>query len=1111
MNGVARFFFALLTMCFFIQTAPGADSEIELGTGTLKIDIGGRAVLEMHGTGVFQSAVEPFCAVETGQGRLYPEEVIFEKGLLNLRFPGGGTCSYAVRTGDGFAVFELATLEFGEPMERLRHFSLPVPGNAAILGTLNAASAGPYTVALSAAEPNVHALTRTFGRREGDRDGCSHTMAVTDRAKTGTGAAVFTATCNDTPGGWSVSSRDLPSLLNLNGLKAIRAWVHGDGKGELLKIQLTDGREGARDTYIPITFEGWRQITVSDAPYDTLLQEQVSGLNLYYNGLPAGETVICRVDHIEAVLEREGGEVTILLEDFEPASSWWSAPVTTLQLETLAGKGVKPARFGLLAAPRERFMEVMERFEEAAGLPCPRPGGVWNKRSPWIKRSYLFITRFNESQLEPVIAMARRGGFDMILMGQESWAKATGHYDINLNHFPGGLEALARTFRRFREAGFHAGLHFLGPSIYPPDPYLAPVPDLRLVRDAEVPLATDVDDNTGVLLTEAPPQAFPVEDGGYTGEGTVVQVDDELISYGERSVQEPFGLFGCKRGLLGTMAASHVKGRPVRHLKRSYGYFLFDMDTSLLDEVSSNFARVANACDIDMIYFDGSERLQGDHWYYNAKLHKAFFDKLARKDILIQASSFSHYSWHILARSASADGHGDLKGYLDERSPAFDSFKQNGMPLDIGWYYGYDTSCTPDMYEYILGATIGYDSSMSFQVSLEAASRHPFTGEILDLIARYEGLRLSGRVPEAMRARLRVDPVLAGQKTPEERAGLAGARREYRLLGENGKETFQRVVYEPWNEIITPEDQTWPVQVISGPARTGFQVHVQSGPWREAGPSYHAPEAITLESFDDLAPYAKNPPGGPGIPDLPNGTFGATLESVTHHIRLGEANAREGGCCAVYTAESARDDAVGWSVFGKTFSPPLDLSGHRAIGFWLRGDGKGGQFKLQLLDGAGAADFYIANDYEGWRYHQLIRPQPDPIDYGQVRTLNFYYNGLPGDTIVTCAIDGVKALPAADIQAITDPWFEVEGKRLDWKGTLTAGQYLFLWPGEPARCFGPGFIEPVPGTATMPAVSLAEGTHTARFGCANTPVAPVRVRATLQLRESYPMPSLPTP
>ena len=66
------------------------------------------------------------------------------------------------------------------------------------------------------------------------------------------------------------------------------------------------------------------------------------------------------------------------------------------------------------------------------------------------------------------------------------------------------------------------------------------------------------------------------------------------------------------------------------------------------------------------------------------------------------------------------------------------------------------------------------------------------------------------------------------------------------------------------------------------------------------------------------------------------------------------------------------------------------------IGFWLRGDGKGGRFKLQLRDGEGATDYYIDNDYEGWRYHQLPRPQEDPIDYSRVRYLAFYYNVLPG-------------------------------------------------------------------------------------------------------------------
>lgn len=1100
---------ASLAILFASLQAYAAETPViavfDMETARVSIDANGYATLEPRTQAPWPASTEPFLQLETRQGMLLPESLTAENGRLTALFERGAACEFSVTAGGGFLVFEVTRLEAPDAA-RLKLFSLPVPQGAEIMNTLNAARTPTHIAALSAAEINVHAYTQTLGRRDGDRSGCSHEFKPTKEAQVGAMAALFTATSDQQPGGWSIVGHNFPRPFDLTGCKAIRAWVHGDAKGQSLKIQLHDGQNGYRDTYIPITFEGWQQITIDKPALDTLHYDRVTTLNIYYNGLPPAEKVSCIIDQIEAVVERDGREETVLLEDFEqPGSVFWSEATQTLNLETLTSHGLLPARFGLLFSPQETFFDTMERFEVAAGLPSPRPGGVWNKRSPWIERSYLFITRFGESQTGDVIAMAKRGGFDMILILQSSWTKATGHFEINTDNFPGGLDSLAATVQRMKDAGFHVGLHLLGASIYPPDSYLTPVPDPRLVKGARIELAEDIDEKADFVPTVHTPEGFPEEDGGYRGDGTVIQIDNELIQYGARSMEEPAGFQNCKRGHLGTVPAPHAKGAIISHLKRSYGYHMYDMDTTLIDEVSSHFARVANACDIDMIYFDGSERLQGDHWYYNAKLHKTFFDKLARKDILLQASSFSHYSWHILARSASADGHGDLKGYLDARSGWFNSLNRNGMPLDIGWYYGYDTSCTLDMYEYVLGATIGYDSSMSFQVSLDAARKHPFTDDILDCIARYERLRLSGRVPDDMRERLRIDPALAGEKTPEERAALLDLRREYRLLGPEGEEVFQRVIYAPWHEVTpaAPESAQWSVRVPQGPARVGVQVHAVPGPWSAPGPSYSAAEAVTLETFDDLAPYL---PGSEStVAEIAYGQAGSALEGVTQNLALSE-DAKEGNRCAVYSAQSSLSTNAGWSFIGKSFDPPLDISWHKAIGFWLRGDGNGGMFKLQLTDGSKAADFYITNDYTGWRYQQLTRPESDPIDYTQVRRFNLYYNALPANTSVACAIDDVKALPEIDERTLANPWLEIDGRKIACPGILRDGQYVFLWPGEPPRHYGLPLTEPLAGDSPVETFALPEGEYTARFGCEETLMAPIRARVTLQPPERHVMP-----
>lgn len=818
-----------------------AAGSLDLGTARLTIEPQGKACLEFADGARWPASEQPALALEAG-GTNYPaQSTELAANRLVAQFANGARVEFRVTHGQGFALFELAQLQAPQPTARFRLFLLPAPAKSRVSGTVNGATFDGNFAAVMAAKPNVHAFNQSAGGVHSDRAGCSHELTPVAPGKVGARAARFTARADSQPGGWSVSGEHFPVPLDLTGCRALRAWIHGDGRGEALKIQLYDGLGGYRDNYVTIDFQGWRQVTLTNCPINTLHYDHVSALNLYFNSLPASTTVTCLVDHVEALVEHEGKTRAILLEDFTNTTSpLWSSPTLNLCAQTEREHQIEPAAFGVIACRETNFLDVVQRFEVAARLPHPQPGGVWNKRSPRTKRSYLFLTNFRQTQFNQALALAQRGGFDTILLGQESWSRGTGHYQINRERFPEGLIALQQTIQRFKENGFHVGLHFLAASVYPPDPYLTPVPDSRLVKGATAALATNISATADFLPTAGALEDFPAEDGGYLGQGTVLQIGDELVRYAAKAVRNPWGFSNCKRGYLGTRPVAHQQGEVVRHLVRAYGYHLFDQDTSLLEEVAANFARAADACHIDMVYFDGSERLQGEHWYYNARLHQAFYDQLANKDLLFQASSCSHYSWHLLARSASADGHGDLKGYLDQRSGGFDSGARDWMPLDIGWYYGYDPTATPDLFEYVLGATLGYDSSMSFQVSCEAAAAHPFTGEILDLIARYERLRLSGKVPERLSSQMRIDSALTAIKPGDAQPELVEKRREYRLMEQNGRPFFQRVNYQAWHQ-VDPDDThaaNWTLRIQQGPARMGVQIHAPKGaelvdPWVE--------------------------------------------------------------------------------------------------------------------------------------------------------------------------------------------------------------------------------------------------------------------------------------
>lgn len=846
------------------NSAKSAKSAVvwNLGDATLTLGVDATAVLTRADGGETSAPVRAFSFVSDGR-TVEATRVVRKTGknstfeTLIVEFEDGTRAKFAAKSNPGSVVFRLTALDEKSPVDEIALFRLGAPRGARIAGQINAAiDDDGFRTAVMTAAPNVRPVASHSGRLESDRDGCSHSFRplprtdaenVDDGVKTGkTGkvgengkngkaaskpVAEFCSTSTrDDDGGWSARGRSFDKPLDLTDCRAIRVRVWGDGNAQRLKIQL-GGKTGHRDDYIPIEFKGWRTLDLTGPLLNDLSYDDVRRIAFYYNSLPKKTSVRTLIDRVEAVFGDGADERTVLLEDFSDATSpLWDAPSYVLSANAYKRRGVVPAQCALVAATAENWPKAVERMQRTAKIPSPKPGGGWRDSSQYVRDSYFFLTSFSVDEYEAALQFAKRGGFKQILLLQNSWCESTGRYRVNEKNFPGGTPTLRETIEKFRAEGIRFGLHLLAASVDADDPYLTPVPDKRFLLGESTTLTADLSADPAEKTIPTGPEAaaFPVGEDPYMGSGQVARIDDELIRYG--GVDEN-GLTDCERGLYGTKIAAHRKGAKVARFIRAYGYHLPDLDTDFIDEIAGNFARVANELPLDMIYFDGSELLQrpgdgSEWWYYNARLHKAFYDKINDKNILYQASSCSPYSWHMILRSASADGHDDLKAYLEERSGGFLGMKDNNMRLDVGWYYGYDRNATPDMYEYCLGTTIGYDASFSFQASVGAASKHPFIGEILDLIRTYEELRLSGRVPEETKALLRVDPALCGKKTVEERNALLGKRNDLRLeTAADGSKSFRRVVYPLWQEIgADAASRTWELRVEK-PCRVGLQAH----------------------------------------------------------------------------------------------------------------------------------------------------------------------------------------------------------------------------------------------------------------------------------------------
>ena len=143
--------------------------------------------------------------------------------------------------------------------------------------------------------------------------------------KPGTIGKLAASNTGDTPvGAWGRVVKTFDPVVDITPHDALGLWVHGDGKGALLNLQLTNPPEYGRvldDHYIKLDFQGWRYCELllreRDAaawhdyrwPYGAhcvlhrspLERKAVNQLTAYLNNVPAGGEVACYLSPVRAL------------------------------------------------------------------------------------------------------------------------------------------------------------------------------------------------------------------------------------------------------------------------------------------------------------------------------------------------------------------------------------------------------------------------------------------------------------------------------------------------------------------------------------------------------------------------------------------------------------------------------------------------------------------------------------------------------------------------------------------------------------------------------------------------------------------------------------------
>ena len=765
--------------------------------------------------------------------------------------------------------------------------------------------------------------------------------------------------------------------------------------------------------------------------------------------------------------------------------------------------GLVGAKVAVIGCPRDQLRQVLQEVvTEADELPKSAIGGPFALGQAINQGSYVFnFSDLSEDKADEWIALCKTLGMNQIdFHGGSSFR--FGDCLPNPQTYPQGLASLKAVIDKLHAAGIAAGLHTYAFFIDKNCPWVTPIPDPRLAKDATFTLAEALPAEADTVRVAEATDAMSTITGFFVRNSVTLQIDDELITYSSIDKQSPYGFTGCHRGAYGTTVAPHLPGAKVHHLKECFGLFVPDPETTLLVEVAAKSAEAFNTCGFDMIYLDaldGEDILGGSEngWHYGSKFVYEICQRLDRP-ALMEMSTFHHHLWVVRSRLGAWDhptrSH---KRFIDLHCQGNREAQRCFLPAQLGWWafktwtgpQGEPTF--PDDIEYLMGKCLGTDTGFSLMgidpSNIGSVAALP---RLASIIRRYEDLRYSGEAPESIKQQLRV----IGD--------------EFRLVGS---------LAEGWH---------------FQPAR--YQRHKVSGAdradsvWKVTNDFEVQPLKLRIEALMGTGPYdgAQNKT----IIDFETVEFPvrATAENVVSDLRVSHEVVQVGGASGRYSATNSRPTSQGsWTLMEAAFDPPLNLSQEQALGLWVHGDGQHEVLNVQLQSPShishAIGDHYIPIDFTGWRYFELVEPEGarhadyqwpygdsysiyrESVNFGQVKSLGLWYNNLPPGKPATCHIGPIKAIPLVPLKLV-NPVVTVGGVSLRFPVVMESGSYLEFLSAEDCKLYGPKgeLLLDVKPEGSVP--MLTAGDNEVTFACETAGGVNPRARITVI---SYDKPILP--